>query len=189
MATGSPALARCLRPELEWHGPCVSIRLRRYPYLANLWFRPMAAFRHHLRLLSAAWIVFQVTSLSTLVPRACCMAHQSAASASTGGHDQGATAHCPTPPTDADAAPRPMHHDHGQMHEAAPAGSAPAPDCALRGTCGGPTAALLALLSADGVLTESVAAPTDFPAVGDTLPSTAQLIRHFEPPDAPPPRA
>ena len=147
----------------------------------------MAVFRQRLRLLSAAWILFQVMSLSTLVPRACCLAHQSTSAAHT-GNEQAAVPHCPTPADD--SASRPMHHDHGQMHGgAAPASSTPAHDCALRGTCGGPTAALLALLSTDGVLAKSVASTTDFPAAGNPLPSTVQLIRQFEPPDAPPPRA
>jgi len=148
----------------------------------------MATFRQRLRLLSAAWILFQVMSLSTLVPRACCLAHHSGSAAHTDGHEHTAVAHCPTPADEITS--RSMHHNHGQMHEAAaPAGSTPAHDCALRGTCGGPTAALLALLSTDGVLRESVASPIDFPVAGDALPSTIQLIRQFEPPDAPPPRA
>jgi hypothetical protein len=83
-----------------------------------------------------------------------------------------------------------MHHGHGQMHEqAAPTSSNPTHDCVLRGTCGGPTAALLALLSTHGVLTDSIASPTDFPLAGNAAPVAAQLIRQFESPDAPPPRA
>ena len=148
----------------------------------------MAAFRQRLRLLSAAWIVFQVMSLSTLVPRACCLAHQSASASHSGGDEQGAVPHCPTPADE--SASRPVHHDHGQMHEqAAPTRSTPVHECALRGTCGGPTAALLALLSTDGVLTASVSSTNNFAADGDALPSTPQLIRQFEAPDAPPPRA
>jgi hypothetical protein len=148
----------------------------------------MAAFRQRLRLLSAAWILFQVMSLSTLVPRACCLAHQPGSAAHAGGDEHKGVAHCPMPADE--SASRPMHHDHGQMHEeAAPTRSTPAHECALRGTCGGPTAALLAMLSTDGVLTTSVASPNDFPAAGDAPPSTVQLIRQFDPPDAPPPRA
>ena len=149
----------------------------------------MAAVRQRLRLLSAAWIVFQVTSLSTLVPRACCLAHQSASAAKPAGCHEEAGVLQPTSPAN-ETMPGTMHHGHGQMHEqSAPTSSNPTHDCVLRGTCGGPTAALLALLSTHGVLTDSIASPTDFPLVGTAPPATAQLIRQFESPDAPPPRA
>jgi len=139
----------------------------------------MILFRKRLRLLSAAWILFQVTSLSTLVPRACCLAHQHQAQ-TPGCHDASAQAQTSAP----------MHHSHGHAHEqAVPAGQAPAHECTLRGTCGGPAAALLALLSTDGVLTDSIASPADFELAGKTPPSTDQLIPRLEPPDAPPPRA
>ena len=151
-------------------------------------FETMGRFRQHLRLFSAAWIVFQVTSLSTLVPRACCLAHQSSAAKPAGCHEDAAVPN-PTSPAD-ETTPGTMHHGHGQMHEqAAPSSSTPTHDCVLRGTCGGPTAALLALLSTHGVLTESVASPTDFPLAGNAPSAAAQLIRQFESPDAPPPRA
>jgi hypothetical protein len=84
----------------------------------------------------------------------------------------------------------PMHHSHGHMHEqAAPANATPSEECALRGTCSGPAAALLALLSTDGVLTDSIVSQNDFPSAGKAFPSTEQLIRQFASPDAPPPRA
>ena len=83
-----------------------------------------------------------------------------------------------------------MHHSHGHIHEqAVPASQAPAHECTLRGTCGGPAAALLALLSIDGVLTDPNASPVDLDLAGKALPSTDQLTPQFEPPDAPPPRA
>src|SRR5262245_10932965 len=146
----------------------------------------MAAFREHLRLLAAAWILFQVTALSTLVPRACCMAHQSASAATC--HEQATIPHCARPAED--GIPGSMHHHHGQMHEhSTPASSSPAHDCVLRGTCGGPAAALLALLSTHGVLTDPIASPSDSPFAVATFPSVDQLIPQFESPDAPPPRA
>jgi len=149
----------------------------------------MAAFRQRLRLLSAAWILFQVTSLSTLVPRACCMAHQSASAANqTGCHEQAAVPHCPRAAED--GTPCPMHHSHAQMHDqSAPARSTPAHDCVLRGTCSGPAAALLALLSTHGVLADPIASPSDSPLAVATFSPADQLIPQFESPDAPPPRA
>lgn len=143
----------------------------------------MAAFRQHLRLLSAAWIVFQVTSLSTLVPRACCMAHQAKPADC---HDQ-----APVQDSATQSASGSMHgHEHMHQQTApAPANSAPAHDCALRGTCGGPAAALLALLSTDGVLAEPIASPGDSLLAVATRSAADQLIPQFESPDAPPPRA
>ena len=141
----------------------------------------MAVFRQRLRLLSAAWILFQVTSLSTLVPRACCLAHQSASA------EQQAAPHCQTP-GEPESAPA-MHHDHARMHEQAAPSNAPAHECVLRGTCGGPIAALLALLSTHGVLADSIASLTDFPLAGHTVASADQLVPQFESPDSPPPRA
>jgi hypothetical protein len=139
----------------------------------------MILFRKRLRLLSAAWMLFQVTSLSTLVPRACCLAHQ----------HQAQPPDCHGASAQAEA-PAPMHHSHGHVHEqAVPASQAPAHECTLRGTCGGPAAALLALLSIDGVLTDPNASPVDLDLAGKALPSTDQLTPQFEPPDAPPPRA
>jgi hypothetical protein len=145
----------------------------------------MIEIRRRLRLLSAAWILFQVTSLSTLVPRACCMAHQAKPADC---HEQASVEDDVAAQAKATA---PMHHGHGQMdqQQTAPTNSMPAHECALRGTCGGPAAALLALLSTDGILTDSIASLTDFPFTGQTLPATDQLVRQFESPDAPPPRA
>jgi hypothetical protein len=143
----------------------------------------MIVIRRRLRLLSTAWILFQVTSLSTLVPRACCLAHQ------------GKPADCHEQAPGQEVATQsevsaPIHHDHSQMHEhAASANAAPVHECSLRGTCGGPAAALLTLLSAHGILTDSLASLTDFPFTGQTLSSSVQTIRQLESPDAPPPRA
>ena len=41
-----------------------------------LWTGIMRVFRRHLRLWVAAWIAFQVVSLSAFVPRDCCAAHR-----------------------------------------------------------------------------------------------------------------
>jgi hypothetical protein len=144
----------------------------------------MAAFRQHLRLLSAAWILFQVTSLSTLVPRACCMAHQSAARPDC--HEQAAVPHCAKPTGHGLASS--MHHDHGQMHEQSPPASS-THDCVLRGTCSGPAAALMALLATYGVLTDPIASPSDSLLTVATPSVADQLIPQFASPDAPPPRA
>ena len=146
----------------------------------------MVLVRRHLRIFASAWILFQATSLSALVPRACCLAHQMAAPAEC--HDQQQA----TATTTSDAMPA-MHHSHAHMsqtEEQTPTTSPEPPhDCALRGTCGGPAAALFALLSTDGVLTDSITASADFLATDSVAGSRDQLIPQFESPDAPPPRA
>jgi hypothetical protein len=149
----------------------------------------MAVIRERLRLLSAAWILFQAMSLSTLVPRACCLMHQSASAANRADcpEQHAAIPHCP-PPAEHESAGS-MHHDHARMHEQSAPSNPPAHECALRGTCGGPTAALLALLSTHGVLTDSIASLTDFPVAGETFASADQLIPQFESPESPPPRS
>src|SRR5690242_5740589 len=117
----------------------------------------MVLVRRHLRLFAATWILFQATSLSALVPRACCLAHQMETLADC--HEQTRA----TDTTAADAMPA-MHHSHGHMDHAhgQPPAPKPAHDCALRGTCGGPAAALFALLSTDGVLTDPLTASVHY---------------------------
>ena len=124
----------------------------------------MMPFRRHLRVIAAAWVLFQAASLSALVPRACCLAHQ--------GHQAASTekkSNC---------------HEHSTA-----ADQAPNEECAIRGTCGGPAAALFAVLSNYGVLTNSFSGLTDLPLAGATLSARDQLIGQFASPDAPPPRA
>jgi len=145
----------------------------------------MTLVRRHVRLFATAWVLFQATSLSALVPRACCLAHQMALLSDC--HEKAAPEASVS--TANEAAP-PMHHDHGHMHEqSSDRAPAPAHDCALRGTCDGPAAALFTLLSTDGVLTDSVIATVDFLSTGSISVSRDQLIPQFESPDAPPPRA
>jgi len=138
----------------------------------------MAIVRTHLRLLATAWILFQATSLSALVPRACCLAH-SAAMAKTA-----VDCHQKSPE------PQAMHHMHGATHQqAAQPVEKPAGDCAIRGLCGGPLAAMFAIFSTQGVLTERAASLTALNGTAATLVPTDQLIGLSAPPDAPPPRA
>ena len=146
----------------------------------------MVVVRRHLRGFATAWILFQATSLSALVPRACCLAHQMAALPDCHNQAQAAVT------TTTDAMPgMPHSHDHmGHAQQPTPATpSSPMHDCALRGTCGGPAAALFALLSTDGVLTESITATVDFLATDSVAGVRDQLIPQFDAPDAPPPRA
>jgi hypothetical protein len=135
-----------------------------------------------------AWMVFQVVSLSALVPRDCCEAHAHKA-AMPSSHDH-TGAHCPMQA--ADGKPCPMHeapasehHHHGTV----PDETAPPDDgCMMRGSCDGPDAGFIALLSHAGMLTESAGTVDDLdmqPAV-DRIHE--QVVSRLESPDPPPPR-
>ena len=165
-----------------------SIRLHGRPSLIKL--VPLMSFvRRHLRSLTTAWIVFQATSLSALVPRACCLAHQAAVAVNAPEcHEQAVP---PNSSMTSDAGPAAsMHHMHGSAHhQASPPDQKPAPDCAIRGMCGGPLAALAAIFSTQGVLTESFTSLPDSEPRDAAVAVADQLIRLFVPPDSPPPRS
>jgi|SRR4051812_315540 hypothetical protein len=147
----------------------------------------MTLFRRHVRSVATAWLLFQATSLSALVPRACCLAHDAAVAASVTCHEQTAVPHCHDAASD--AAMCPMHARNGHDHSAQQTDKPRAHECAIRGTCGGPAAAMLTLLSTQGVLTASAAVWIDVPPAGDPIGSPNHLLARFESPDAPPPRA
>jgi hypothetical protein len=147
----------------------------------------MTRLRRRLRLFAAAWLIFQATSWSALVPRACCLAHDAhlAGQAMAASSDeQAAGSHCARPSESATA-----NAPHAAHHHTAPPTESRRHECAIRGTCGGPAAALFSVISTEGVLVSSVSAPADFPPAGAALVPHDQLIRQFEAPDSPPPRA
>ena len=144
----------------------------------------MSSLRRHLRLWVATWLVFQAVSLSALVPRDCCAAHRPAArSKEHSCHKTAAATHCP------------MHADGRHAVPDAPGRSRHAPPrnpatrCSMRGTCDGPMAALFALLSNYGVLTDSFAMSPDLHASPAALHTRENLISRLASPDPPPPRA
>ena len=103
-----------------------------------------------------------------------------------GNQEQPAASHCAKPVETAPAAS--SHASHGHNHSARPTES-PRHECAIRGMCGGPAAALFTVISTEGVLTRSVAAPVDFLQAPTPIVKRDRPILHFESPDAPPPRA
>lgn len=121
----------------------------------------MIVVRRHLRLWVAAWIAFQVASLSAFVPRECCLAHRMPA------HEQGADESC--------------HHLQPAREEV--------PECALRSACNGPLAVLAALLSPHAILADHTR--TIAITVAAALPRAAFEHPHSlaVPPDLPPPRS
>jgi len=174
----------------------------------------MKPFRRRLRLAVAAWLLFQVVSLSALVPRDCCDAHHAAAAERTRCHERADSPYCPmrsqgrncpmhpqvpaAQPADSHA-----HHADGGHHQAAaepaPADHAPhAPavpespssdHCTVGGTCSAPANALAVILSNHGV----VPAATLLPGNADRAPAPLHLDEHLTSrlvaPDSPPPRA
>jgi len=158
---------------------------RRHPS-AKLFQESMTLFRRHIRFVATAWLLFQATSLSALVPRACCLAHDAAVAASVTCHEQSAVPRCHEAN---DAAMCPMHAAHGHDHSAQQTEKPRPHQCAIRGTCGGPAAAMLTLLSTQGVLTASASVRMDVPPAGEPILSPNHLLAQFQSPDAPPPRA
>ena len=148
----------------------------------------MTLFRRRLRVLAAAWLLFQATSLSALVPRACCLAHQGHLAVATDAADheeQASASHCAEPAESATASS--PHARQGHDRSARPA-QPPRDECAISGTCGGPAAALFTVISTEGVLATSLTVSADFPSAGAPLAPRDQPIGQFDPPDAPPPR-
>ena len=126
----------------------------------------MRSLRRNLRQLAIAWIVVQAVSVSALAGFDCCAAHQPV------------KRNLP-PAQTAEGSPCPMHA----------ASRPPVPEkCVMRGTCKGPMAALLVLLSNNGIPSESPVAGPDFHAGPSPNPPVDTFIVHFESPDPPPPR-
>jgi len=143
----------------------------------------MAPLRRHLQLWVAAWLVFQVASLSALVPRDCCAAHRPGATrAKPTCHEKVADTQCPM--RAADGKPCPMHRgDHNEAADTSRDG------CTMRGTCTGPIAALFAQLSNHGILTDQFQLLIDLHAGSTGIRTRENLITRLAPPDTPPPRA
>jgi hypothetical protein len=131
--------------------------------------------RKHLRAWAMAWLAFQLVSLSAFVPRDCCAVH--------GKHK------APAPKAaSSDASCATQHGDHHAA--AAPAPVEPAGrDCALRGRCDGPMAAMLSVLSTYGVLEDSPSLSPPLDSSRLTSFTRESLVSLFTPPDSPPPRS
>jgi hypothetical protein len=121
----------------------------------------MTRVRRHLRLWVAAWIAFQVASLSAFVPRECCMAHRLPA------QHQGDDESCHQP--------QPVQEQ--------------LPDCALRSTCNGPLAVLAALLSPHAVLGEGTSIAAATISLMPQHAGFEHPHALATPPDSPPPRS
>ena len=146
----------------------------------------MTMIRRRLRLLVAAWLVFQVAAVSPLLSGACCVAHQPAPRGDGHGcHESAGPAPCPM--AAADGMPCPMHRGHhGTAGETGETRNA---RCSMRGTCGGPLAALLALLSNHGIPSDSFVTLPDLRPTPAPDSTRERLASRLASPDPPPPRA
>lgn len=143
----------------------------------------VASIRWRLRLWVAAWLVCQVASLSALVPSLCCGDQRPASSDKKDScHENVAATHCPMLAAEGTACPM-----HRGSHE--DAGENASDRCSMRGTCDGPMAALSALLSNHGVLTDSFEILTDLHASSAAIHTRESLTNRLASPDPPPPRA
>lgn len=79
------------------------------------------------------------------------------------------------------------HADRHTQHQQSSERSAG--NCALRGTCRGPVAPSVALLSQHGVLVPGFVLTPDLQVSTVPAASTERLVRALIPPDAPPPRS
>ena len=79
-----------------------------------------------------------------------------------------------------------MHANHVQTGAST---RIPAGECTMRGTCGGPLAALLVLLSNQTILTRTTATTPAFDAQQMTLGIHERVTARLDSPDPPPPRA
>jgi len=141
----------------------------------------MRLFRRHLRAIVVLWLIAQAAGVSAFSIGDCCAGHRAAKArpaapschgAPTASHDG---ASCPM--RAANGAACPMHHSK--------AGGA---TCVLKGTCGGPVAALTNLFFLHGLVPERTALIVAAPHVLVPLAPASTTLDTFSPPDAPPPR-
>ena len=146
-------------------------------------------FLRRRRVLATVSMLFQMASLSALVPSSCCLgtsAHMNPPHVACDGDMR----HCQMAETT--RPPCAMHHGGGGavalQHAASPAPRKTGGECAMRAACGNQAAAFFTSLSQTGVLCKSFVV-SDPASVAFPRSLHLQLILQFESPDAPPPRA
>jgi hypothetical protein len=169
----------------------------------------MKGLRRRLRLAVTAWLLFQVVSLSALVPLDCCDAHGPAdASRAENCHERADSPYCPMRAKSGKACPMHQqaefddpHADHRQTageehvsHRPAQREQASAADssndhCSVGGTCSAPMTALAVILSNHGVVPAEVQVPENAARVLVSHNPDEHLTSRQAAPDSPPPRA
>jgi hypothetical protein len=140
--------------------------------------------RGRLRAWAVAWLVFQAASLSALVPRECCRAHRLEHPTSKPScHEQAdAKPHCSLPSSGETGCP--MHHEAANAVE--PSGT---DGCSMRGTCEGPVATFMGLLTNHGLLRDAFILSHHLHRTPMATDHRERLITQLASPDSPPPRA
>ena len=169
----------------------------------------MKSLRRRLRLAVTAWLLFQVVSLSALVPLDCCDAHRPAdVVRAESCHERADSPYCPMRAKTGKACPMHQkaeladphaHHRQAAAEERASShpgqqdhASAPAPakdQCSMGGTCSAPMTALAVILSNHGVVPAEVRVPANGARVSPSLTHDEHLTSRQPAPDSPPPRA
>jgi len=137
----------------------------------------MRSLRRHLSVVTAIWLLFQVVSLSALLPGVCCLAHAEdpAADPESCHKESTATEQCPM--ESADGQPCPEHAAHTASGER----------CVMMGTCSAPMSSLASLFSAPAVLVDRAVLLFDTVSAAVTIPSPSALVVSLAF-DTPPPR-
>jgi hypothetical protein len=169
----------------------------------------MKALRWRLRLAVTSWLLFQVVSLSALVPLACCDAHRPAnAVRRERCHETAESPYCPMRARDGKACPMHQqaeadashaHHrqmaseenasHHGRLPDAGSATESPNNQCAIGGTCTAPMTALAVILSNHGVVPDNVGILSNADRTVIPQHNDEHLTSRQDRPDSPPPRA
>ena len=161
----------------------------------------MSAFRSRVRLVAAAWLLCQVTSLAAFVPEDCCEKHKAVAAskhhaevetAASQHHAEVETPDChetaeAPPPEPEPGDDCPMKHGAG---EACPMHRSPTGDCCgISSACDGPNRSLARLFAFTAIVDApvlSMSAPGSTPA---TAAPVSPLLCRLARPDAPPPKS
>ena len=133
----------------------------------------MNAIRRRIRVVTLAWLLCQVASLSAFVPEQCCVSHAAEAAAK----EKAEACHeaPPAAPKDGDACP--MHHG-SKSHDC----------CKISNACDGPGSHLTTLFAYVGVLESPASSAVTLESTAVTLPSSTPLLVRIASPDAPPPK-
>jgi hypothetical protein len=137
----------------------------------------MIAIRRRVRVVTFAWLLCQVASLSAFVPGECCVSHAAEAKAKEQAEACHDTEPAPAPePQQGDACP--MHHG-SKAHDC----------CAITNACDGPGTQLLSLFSFVSTLDEPILSSAILDSSSAFVPPAPPLLHRLAIPDSPPPRA
>jgi hypothetical protein len=150
----------------------------------------MSAFRSRVRLVAAAWLLCQVTSLAAFVPEDCCAKHTAMAAskhhAEVETPDCHETAEAPPPePEPGDDCP--MKHGAGEdcpMHRS-PTGDC----CGISSACDGPNRSLARLFAFTAIIDAPVLSMTAPGSTPTPAAPVSPLLDRLALPDAPPPKS